>query len=163
WLLLKSQGIIRTWKFVFSLTLIGNFFNFALPGGVGGDLVKGYYLIRDHQRDRMKSAASILLDRVLGFYVLFLLAFVALWVSPEMRAQVPEIFRAVTVILVVATAGALIVVFRPQYVGRLLKVRPLAKLKTEYVINVLNDWSSSKDALVTGLGLSVLSQVLQIV
>jgi uncharacterized protein (TIRG00374 family) len=162
WLLLKSQGIHRTWKFTFSLTLIGNFFNFALPGGVGGDLVKGYYLIRDHQRDRVKSAASILLDRVLGFYVLFVLAYGALWVSPSMRAQMPEIFKLVSVVLAVATTGGLIVVFRSNLVEKILRLGPLSKLKLDHLINVLHDWSASKNALLVGLGLSVVSQVMQI-
>ncbi|NJL25268.1 MAG: hypothetical protein HC902_08875, partial [Calothrix sp. SM1_5_4] len=43
----------------FSLYLIGIFFNFALPGSVGGDVVRGYYLVADHPERRMDSILSI--------------------------------------------------------------------------------------------------------
>lgn len=59
------------------LYLIGIFFNFALPGGVGGDVVRGYYLVADHPQRRMDSVLSIVIDRVLGLYSFFILTLVA--------------------------------------------------------------------------------------
>lgn len=51
---------------LFSLTLIGSFFNNLLPGSVGGDAVKIYYLYRDTQQGG-KSIASVFMDRYVGF------------------------------------------------------------------------------------------------
>ena len=48
-LLLRKQGIDMSFSQVFRLTMIGQFFNYMVPGGVGGDVVKGYYLVRDSQ------------------------------------------------------------------------------------------------------------------
>lgn len=54
----------------FRLTLIGNFFNFVLPGMVGGDIIKGAYLFRSEKDRRGRSSGVILMDRVMGFVAL---------------------------------------------------------------------------------------------
>src|SRR4051794_13742084 len=45
-LLLQVQGIFLTRMRVVMLLLIGVFFNFFIPGGTGGDLVRAFYLIK---------------------------------------------------------------------------------------------------------------------
>ncbi len=54
---------------LFSLCLIGSFFNNLLPGAIGGDAVKVYYLYRDTQEGG-KSIASVFMDRYVGFLAL---------------------------------------------------------------------------------------------
>ncbi len=54
---------------LFSLTLIGSFFNNLLPGAVGGDAVKVYYLYRDTQQGG-RSLAAVFMDRYIGFVAL---------------------------------------------------------------------------------------------
>lgn len=69
-LLLRSSGAAVSLGDILRLTLIGNFFNFTVPGGVGGDLAKTYYVIR---RDGIQSAAaisSVVVDRFVGTSVL---------------------------------------------------------------------------------------------
>ena len=44
-LLLRIQGIDLSWSRVFKLLLIGVFFNFFIPGGTGGDVVKTFFLL----------------------------------------------------------------------------------------------------------------------
>jgi len=78
YLLLKCQGFKSTIPSTLSLTFIGLFFNLAMPGGVGGDLVKGYYVVQDNPSRRMASAASILVDRVIGFTSMVIMSLVAL-------------------------------------------------------------------------------------
>ena len=46
-LLLRVQGIALSWTRVFMLLLIGVFFNFIIPGGTGGDVVKIFYLLKE--------------------------------------------------------------------------------------------------------------------
>ena len=54
------------------------FFNYAMPGGVGGDVVKGYYLIQDHPHFRSGAIISIFMDRMIGFFIMILTAAIAL-------------------------------------------------------------------------------------
>lgn len=54
----------------FKLIMIGNFFNIVIPGTAGGDLVKGYYLIKDEESSKGRSSGIIVMDRVLGFFAL---------------------------------------------------------------------------------------------
>ncbi|MEQ1876752.1 MAG: lysylphosphatidylglycerol synthase transmembrane domain-containing protein [Bdellovibrionia bacterium] len=69
WLmLLRGQGFDVTFLSTLRLTFIGLFFNIAMPGGVGGDLIKGYYLVKDHAERKMAAATSILLDRLMGLF-----------------------------------------------------------------------------------------------
>ncbi len=55
------------------LTLMGYFFNFAMPGGVGGDLIKGFYLAKQ-STNRTFAVISILVDRIIGLYCMLLAA-----------------------------------------------------------------------------------------
>jgi len=55
---------------VFKLVLIGNFFNTVIPGMVGGDVVKGFYLVKSHEQKRIQSAGIVIMDRILGFLAL---------------------------------------------------------------------------------------------
>ncbi|MGE4132367.1 MAG: lysylphosphatidylglycerol synthase transmembrane domain-containing protein [Bdellovibrionales bacterium] len=76
-LLLKARGFDIGVGYGFSLSLIGMFFNHALPGAVGGDLVRGYYLVADNRERKVDSVLSIVIDRVLGLYSFFLLSLIA--------------------------------------------------------------------------------------
>jgi len=51
---------------LFKLCLIGSFFNNLLPGAVGGDAVKTYYLYRETQEGG-RSIASVFMDRYVGY------------------------------------------------------------------------------------------------
>jgi uncharacterized membrane protein YbhN (UPF0104 family) len=59
-----------------SLYFIGAFFNTFLPGLVGGDAVKAYYLYRDRCEMGL-SLASLFIDRYLGLTALALLGIIA--------------------------------------------------------------------------------------
>ena len=54
---------------LFSLYLIGSFFNTLLPGIIGGDAVKGFYLYQSTGKGGL-TLASIFMDRYIGFVVL---------------------------------------------------------------------------------------------
>lgn len=81
--ILSSQGLKANKRDAFKLTLIGNFFNFAIPGGVGGDLVKGFYFIKQNSQAKMKSAITILIDRLLGLFTMTLLAIAVIVLFPQ--------------------------------------------------------------------------------
>jgi uncharacterized protein (TIRG00374 family) len=80
WWLLKGQGFdLAIWDCA-RLTMIGTFFNTAIPGAVSGDLVKGYYIVKrqPNGRGKTKALATLLLDRILGLGGLITISFAAL-------------------------------------------------------------------------------------
>lgn len=74
WKLLLPEGIGM--KKLFSLYMIGSFFNTFLPGIIGGDAVKGFYLYRATGKGSL-ALASIFMDRYIGFVVLIAICTVA--------------------------------------------------------------------------------------
>ena len=103
----KWDGLLRALK-VFSsrwrlleLYTIGHFMSCFLPGIVGGDVVR-WHLTGTHTGERLKAAASILLERVTGVIALVALCpLIVLFVVPEF-ATVP------VVTLIAATVAALV-------------------------------------------------------
>lgn len=63
-------------KRLFSLYFIGSFFNHLLPGIIGGDAVKAYYLYRDTGHGP-SAVASVFMDRYIGFTALMLVGLTA--------------------------------------------------------------------------------------
>ena len=73
WLLLRIQRIrIRLWEAV-RLTFLGQFFNAVVPGVVGGDLVKAYYVSK-HTPKKGAVVLSVFVDRVMGLTELTVMA-----------------------------------------------------------------------------------------
>ena len=63
-------------KRLFSFYLIGSFFNTFLPGIVGGDAVKTYYLYKETNKGSL-SFASVFMDRYIGFISLMTIALIS--------------------------------------------------------------------------------------
>ncbi len=59
-----------------SLYFIGYFFNTFLPGRVGGEIVKTFYLYRDI-REGIVSIVSVFIDKYLGFCAMIVISFIA--------------------------------------------------------------------------------------
>lgn len=75
WFLLRLQRIrVPLWE-VIRLTFLGQFFNAVVPGTVGGDLVKAYYVSK-HTPQKAAVLVSIFVDRILGLTEMTLLAVV---------------------------------------------------------------------------------------
>lgn len=91
--ILKSQGFILNRIQTFKMTMIGMFFNFAIPGGVGGDVVKGFYIVRNHPENKMKAAMTLLIDRVFGLFSMVVLALLVLVFSYQTVLSSPELYN----------------------------------------------------------------------
>jgi glycosyltransferase 2 family protein len=76
WLLLIRLAGLKAPTFrIFSLSMMGIFFNSLIPGGTGGDLIKGYYLYKEHEdKDKALALTSIAMDRLIGLYALLTVA-----------------------------------------------------------------------------------------
>lgn len=74
---LRAQGFENGFVDTLPLSFIGLFFNFAIPGSIGGDIVKAYYIVQDNKDRKLQAATTILMDRVIGFYSMLGLAVLA--------------------------------------------------------------------------------------
>jgi len=72
WLLVTGIGLPLSWWQSFRLGMFCEACNFVGPGAAGGDLVKAVWLARDHRERRASAAATVVLDRILGLWALFL-------------------------------------------------------------------------------------------
>lgn len=63
------------------LSFLGYLFNFIGAGSVGGDLFKAVFIAREQPGRRTEAVATVVLDRVIGMYLLFVVASLGILVS----------------------------------------------------------------------------------
>ncbi len=161
-LLLAAKQFPSSFKVTFPLTLMGIFFNYAVPGAIGGDLVKVFYLVKDHPQRKMLSISTILLDRVIGLYAMTWLAMCSVLMdmslimsNPKLQALGLGIILALvlqTAILGVSFSSRLNKMFNFLY-----KVDAARKL-----YEVIHSYRAQKMVLVKTLAISFLSQAVSI-
>lgn len=96
-LLLQSVSLMLSKSKVISFQLIGVFFNTAMPGAVGGDVVKAYYVANEGETKTYSSAfISVLMDRIIGMTTVMLLGVVFITVDLQ-RLLANETIRPVVI------------------------------------------------------------------
>jgi glycosyltransferase 2 family protein len=75
WLLLRAQAIRISVLTTVRLFFLGLFYNNVMPGAVGGDLLKAWYVAK-HTDKRLEGVLSVVVDRVVGLLGLVLMAVV---------------------------------------------------------------------------------------
>lgn len=101
YLLLRAQGIDRGVAETAPLTLIGLFFNYAIPGSVGGDLVKAYYIAQDEPTKRLRAVFTVLMDRLVGLFAMLLVATVVMLFEIERISATPALKPIVISLLLI--------------------------------------------------------------
>lgn len=140
-------------------TLIGHFYNSAIPGGsVGGDAIKVLYLSQA-TGSKPQAFAAVLVDRLCGLFMLAALALIALLPS----IHLPELRQAAIVILLFAGGATLaIVVMTSRRIRRLIPKGASAKLPFTDVIRAFDEamqvYRGRKLGLLIALLISVLPQ-----
>jgi uncharacterized protein (TIRG00374 family) len=129
-LLLRGQGFRVSVKDTLPLTLIGLFFNYAMPGGVGGDIVKGYYLMQDHPERRTAAATSVLIDRLIGLAGMVALSLFAVAFNFRMVAARPQLVSLSigVMLLFLAFAGFFALAFSQRIYAHWLVEAVLSRL-----------------------------------
>ena len=72
YLLVRAVDLPFTLRNAVRLGMVGFFYNTFLPGSVGGDLVKAYFLARDQPGRRATAVATVVADRLVGLFGLIL-------------------------------------------------------------------------------------------
>ena len=87
WYLVRALAIPLRFSDSIRIGFWGYLFNFLPLGIVGGDVVKTVMLDHEYPRNRAKALASVLVDRVIGLYVLFVVASVAILADSVLAGQ----------------------------------------------------------------------------
>ncbi len=77
WRLLAMQGLALPFLRVLRVTWIGYFYASLLPGVGGGDVVRGFYVLRETPGAKFRTTSTLLADRALGLYASLCLGAVA--------------------------------------------------------------------------------------
>ena len=108
-LLLRAQEIRIPYRQAFGLAMIGLLFNLVIPGAVGGDVIKGYYITRAAPGRKSEAATSVLMDRILGVVGLFLLAALVSTFNFRTLAHTTMTRHLVTFVIIGLVGGTLVV------------------------------------------------------
>ena len=109
--LLTVLGIVLPARLIHATFWVGNFYNSFLPGGIAGDGVRIYQIARAAPQHGLAIAASVVADRLLGFFSLLALAVLALGAHLLTHGGARELQ-----LLLAASAGALALVAAIMFV-----------------------------------------------
>ena len=105
-ILLRIQGIHLGWGRLSMLLLIGVFFNYFIPGGTGGDVVKIFYLLKETPGKRSAALLTVLMDRLVGLIALIFMAGFLIATRWSWLVSTPDTAKAVWTCLVILGSGA---------------------------------------------------------
>ncbi|MFH1664648.1 MAG: lysylphosphatidylglycerol synthase transmembrane domain-containing protein [Candidatus Omnitrophota bacterium] len=152
---------ISLWEAV-QLTYIGYYFNNFMPTAVGGDVVKAHYA-SNFTKKRIKSYASVLMDRFIGLYAFLIVAAIALVVDGG-RFRIMAIRPTVFILVIVGIAGFIIATnravagFMQRFFSRIKMLRIGEKLNALY--DIVHDYRNRADVVVKAFVISIFAQCL---
>jgi len=156
-LLLEAQEIWLPYRRAWGLTMVGMLFNVVIPGAVGGDFVKGYYITRAASGRKSHAATTILMDRVVGLIGLLFLgaAMVIANLDETMRSAATRSLGSMTV---GCFLGGLIVLYAAVFAGSRLAGWHFLPGVLRNVFRALHEYRRKTRVIPVALALSVLNQ-----
>lgn len=82
-ILFRAQGMHLSFRRGYRAVAVGTMFNFCIPGGTGGDVVKLYYLASERRGKVVEVATLLIVDRAVALFSLLLLVSVLALVEWE--------------------------------------------------------------------------------
>jgi glycosyltransferase 2 family protein len=125
-ILLRIQGISIGWLRAAAIVMIGLFFNQFLPGGVGGDAMRLYFIFKEAPGKKVGAALSVVMDRLFGLLTILFLTGVSFALRFKWLTRSGTTLRIECIALVLLGAGIAFVVlfFWLARFGRLPKTIP---------------------------------------
>ena len=164
YVLVRALDLPFTMKDAMRLGFLGYLLNFVSLGAVGGDLFKAVFIAREFPGRRAEAVATVVLDRVVGLYMLFVMASAAILLTGQLHNSdetVRIIGRGALVATVVGAAGILVLLIPgitqggfSTLLGRIPKVGPTVIKLLEAVRIYRNRW----DQLLISAVLSLVAQ-----
>lgn len=106
YVLVRALDLPFSMKDAFRLGFLGYLLNFVSLGSVGGDLFKAVFVAREQPGRRAEAVATVVLDRVIGLYMLFVLATAAILATNQLNSSVEQIAVICKGTLVCTALGA---------------------------------------------------------
>lgn len=109
--ILRWYLLVRTLELPFAvrdalrLGFIGHFFSFLTLGMVGGDLLKCIFIAREQHGRKTEAVASVIVDRMMGLYALFLMTAVAYMFSDLTDPKVRWVCQVNVSLAIIGTCG----------------------------------------------------------
>lgn len=155
-----GEDLSITLREALQLTCVGYFFNNFMPTAVGGDIIKAHYAAH-FNKQKLKSYASVLMDRFIGLFTIVIIAAVALVVDRG-KFESPMVRPLVAVLLVLGVSGA--VIATNSSIARFME-RALLRLKMfqlgerlHAVYTIVHDYRNRKDVVTKSIILSTCAQ-----
>ncbi len=79
WILVHAVELPLSLRGALRIGFLGYLFNLAPMGIVGGDLIKAVLLARKHREQRTRAVASVVVDRIIGLYAVFVVLAAAIF------------------------------------------------------------------------------------
>ena len=108
--LLRALDLPLNWSDTFRLGFLGFLLNFVSLGSVGGDLFKAIFTARKCPGHRPEAVATIIVDRLLGLYAVFLLASAGILATGAERTELNVDVRNICRVTLIATAVTTVLV-----------------------------------------------------
>jgi len=123
-ILLRIQGITLRWLHTFAIVMIGLFFNMFLPGLVGGDAMRLYFVFKCAPRQKTRATLSVAMDRILGMLSILFLAGLSIAVRFRWLSRSGATLHIVYLVLVLLGIGSICVLllFGAVHFGLLRKL-----------------------------------------
>lgn len=170
--LLKGQEFPVSFRESLELTLIGMFFNYAMPGSVGGDIIKGYYLARGQEQGSRKVAAgvSVFMDRLIGFFVMMFSASLAIVAFYDRLSHDPRLLAIGSATLLITLGFFAVLAFALsrrlqaplRFFSELIHKLP-GHAVLESIYHAMHSYRRHPRDLFIAMGLSMVNQVLLII
>ena len=119
--LVRALGVSLSMRDALRIGFLGYLFNLAPMGIVGGDVLKAVMLGRERPGYRARAVASVVVDRIIGLYVLFVVASAGILLTGFWRLEIREvqvICQAVLLLTVVGTVGIGVLMIPTVTAGR---------------------------------------------
>lgn len=167
-LLLRGQNLPVEYARTLKLHLTGLFFNTVMPGAVGGDIIKGAYVIRDQKSRRTPAMMTVILDRVVGLMGLFmvggvciLLNFQKFWESPALRPVLLLVMGMLAVTIAIYIIGLMPLAEDRDPILKLLNWRMLpGRTVFDKIYRSFRSYRHKPGALLGALAMSIVIQSL---
>ncbi|MFH1395147.1 MAG: lysylphosphatidylglycerol synthase transmembrane domain-containing protein [Candidatus Omnitrophota bacterium] len=157
----KGENLKVSFKKSLQLTYLGYYFNNFMPSAVGGDIIKAYYASRDSSKEKIRSYASVFMDRFIGLCTLLIIAALALIVDNG-KVNQPEVKKLVYIILVV---GILVftVVMNKRVAGVMRKLFSKVKVfrlgeHLDNLYRIIHDYRNRKMIVSKAVVMSIAAQ-----
>ena len=173
YLLVRGTGLPFTAASALRLGLLGLFYNTFLPGSVGGDALKAYFLARENPQARAAALASVVADRMFGLFSLF--TFVTLvgggfWLGGNRAIatsiELQRVIESSLALVAIAVAAWVAIGFWPQSLadGALQSLRAIPKVGASLAGLWTAGWTYRRRPGVVAacLGLSLLNHFLYV-